>query len=201
MRSAGRTGRPSHSSPPTRNGVRIGVQARNPAVRCVGRTGPAPARPARRASARKSGLGPTGPATAARRLAASGVRPHLSDPSHRPRRRSHRRAEPPPQPSRSSPRLEPQSPPTARAAPGKAADSLATVRRSAPPAGAADLAAGQFRGAVVAARCARQQLERRPGRQRGVGLVGVRQRAITRQGFTSLAEHRRTAVGAAVLAG
>ena len=70
---------------------------------------------------------------------------------------------------------------------------MAAAHGSASPARAAGLAAGQLRGTVVARRSARQPLERQPGRQRSAD-VGLRQRAVTRQGVASFAGHRRTAV-------
>ena len=206
----GRTGPPRRTqAPEPERGAHWRQEAKPRATRrSVGMLGAAP--PPRRPPAAerqqegqqlgRSPIGSPSPAVGTRRRHRPQPGPSDSSRSHRDVHTggpSRRRG-----PSRSSPRrLRSQRRNHSPSRIAAAADSLAAARGGAPPAGAAGLAAGQFRGTMVAARGARQQLELRPGRQRRLGAVGVRQRAVTRQGKVAPRTERRRTDGAAVLAG
>ena len=183
---------PETQQPPNRNAVRIGVKATTALSRVPGPRRPAPPPAAERPQEGQSWPQPDRqpqPGGWDAPTASPTTGPERFEPQ--PPRRSHRRAEAPPRSEQQFAPPPPQpAPQPARAVTQTAADSLATACGCAQPAGAAGLAAGQFRGPVVAARGARQQLELRPGRQRRVGVVGVRQRAVTRQ-----ASHRGPSIG------
>src|SRR6202012_982450 len=181
-------------------------------TRTVGRVGRASAAHTwARASAGRPRLGSTGPATAARRLGRVGGIAHTrairataapatftsaagGAPAAGAAVRSATRAAAAVRRAASATRAPiPAAASATRGVTATAADSMAAAHGSAPPARAAGLAAGQLRGTVAAPWSARKQLERQPDRRRRA-LVGLRQRAVTREGIASFPGHRRTAV-------